>query len=557
MLERKLRLFSGLVLAVYVIPHVLNQALGLISLEMMDSFHKPFALMWQWLPMTILLYGAFMLHLTLGLYSLWQRTTLRMPAWEGLQLCLGLIMVPLLLSHLITTRLSSELLSTPTDYEYVIGYLWNLPGQWLKQSLLLLVTWLHLAFGLYYWLRLKLGHQRWFPLWQSMFLLIPLIAILGFIHAGRDIGYVDVATNISELRLSRPDQMAFVEGLEPILQGIFISSLFLVLVLRLFRNLYKTRMGPVKITHPNHGVITAQVGQTLLEALRQAGIPHASVCGGRGRCTTCQVKITSGLEQLDPPSSLEQKALAGINAERGVRLACQLRIRKDISIKPLVPPELAHHYLRKPGGLYGEERSVAVMFVDLRDSTLMEEGRLPYDVVFILNQFFTEMTEALDESGGHYAQFNGDGLMALYGLETNIELGCRASIEGAKHMFRRLELLNRRLKGELIIPLRMGIGIHSGRAIVGTMGPPRSPIISAVGDNINIAARLEAHTKVLGCSLIISKVAAEHAEIVTDGLPFHHLKLNGRPSQLGVFAVTEPADIKLTNARNQVATTFS
>ena len=168
---------------------------------------------------------------------------------------------------------------------------------------------------------------------------------------------------------------------------------------------------------------------------------------------------------------------------------------EDIDVTPLLPPKASPEYVYRPGGVSGREQSVAAMFIDLRGSTGMGEQRLPYDVVFILNQFFSEMSIALEATDGHYAQFSGDGLMALYGLDADLRTGCKDAIRGAIEMAKRMNDLNSRLSGELAAPLRIGIGIHCGEAIVGTMGPPKSPNFSAIGDNINIAARLEAKTK--------------------------------------------------------------
>ena len=133
--------------------------------------------------------------------------------------------------------------------------------------------------------------------------------------------------------------------------------------------------------------------------------------------------------------------------------------------------------------MQGREINVAILFTDFRDSTKLCEDRLPYDVVFILNQFFAELFDTLAETGGHYAQFNGDGLMVLDGLEGEFGDACSQAIEGATAMFQRLEILNLQLAQESKEPLRMGVGIHSGGAIVGSMGPPQTPIISAIGNS--------------------------------------------------------------------------
>src|SRR5690606_28568736 len=123
------------------------------------------------------------------------------------------------------------------------------------------------------------------------------------------------------------------------------------------------------------------------------------------------------------------------------------------------------------GGVNGREQKVVILFIDLRGSTRLGERRLPYDVLFILNQFFAEMAGALNATGGHYAQFNGDGLMALYGLAGDTRAGARQALAGGADMLRRLAVLNDVLRGELDEPLRIGVGIHCGDAIVGTMGP--------------------------------------------------------------------------------------
>ena len=168
---------------------------------------------------------------------------------------------------------------------------------------------------------------------------------------------------------------------------------------------------------------------------------------------------------------------------------------------------------------------------------------MPYDVLFILNQFFAEMAEALRLTDGHYAQFNGDGLMALYGLDTGIEVGSRQAFAAAAAMAAHMNALNRRLEKEVSEPLRIGIGIHCGEAIVGTMGPPRTPILSAIGDNINVAARLEAMTKDLGCMLVASAAAVEAARLDLSGTPTHEAAVRGPDEPITVYAINDPSEV--------------
>jgi adenylate cyclase len=180
------------------------------------------------------------------------------------------------------------------------------------------------------------------------------------------------------------------------------------------------------------------------------------------------------------------------------------------------------------------------MFVDLRESTKLCESRLPYDAVFIMNQFFAEMHDALRATNGYYAQFRGDGLLALYGLDSDLPRACRDALRGAAEMQARIERLSASLADELAEPMRIGIGMHAGVAIVGTMGPPAEPIHSAIGDNINIAARFEGMTKIYRCVLVVSAETLRQAGIDPKEAPLHHVRVRGRNERVDVYAIADP-----------------
>src|SRR5258708_6916045 len=99
--------------------------------------------------------------------------------------------------------------------------------------------------------------------------------------------------------------------------------------------LYRRRRTPL-LTHSSGRTVPLLAGATVLETLRENGIPHASVCGGRARCTTCRILVTKGLGNLPEPSGLEAKALARIGATPGMRLACQICPTAHISVMPLL-----------------------------------------------------------------------------------------------------------------------------------------------------------------------------------------------------------------------------
>jgi adenylate cyclase len=299
---------------------------------------------------------------------------------------------------------------------------------------------------------------------------------------------------------------------------------------------------------PGNRTVDLQPDATLLESIRAAGLSHASICGGRGRCSTCRVHIGDGLEDLPPPDEAEQKVLARVTDSPSVRLACQIRPRSNIQVIALVPEDAKpSEALAKPSYEQGKELKVTFLFVDLRDSAKLCEDRLPFDVLFVLNQFFFELARALAETNGHYAQFNGDGLMAIYGLDSGTERGAAEAIAGALAMLRRLDNLNEKLKHELTEELKIGIGIHTGEAIVGSMGPPASPIVSALGDNVNVAARLEAQTKEFGVPLVVSAETAELSKIDFSKFPKHRIQVKGRERKIMIYAVDVPEALSVVS----------
>jgi len=247
------------------------------------------------------------------------------------------------------------------------------------------------------------------------------------------------------------------------------------------------------------------------------------------------VRIGNGLDQLDPPDELEALALKRIDAEPNVRLACQLYPHADLSITPLVTANQKLDVTLQSGGVQGHEEYVVAMFVDMRGSTELGERVLAYDVVFILNRFFNELSEALSATHGHYAQFAGDGLMALYGLDPERKpQACRDALDGAREMFRRVGLLNEQLRSDFGENVHMGIGIHGGDAVVGTMGPPKTPLLTAIGDNVNIAARLEAETKTRQCDLIVSAETLARENIPYAQAASLEIELRGRHNRIRV-----------------------
>src|SRR5207245_893156 len=145
------------------------------------------------------------------------------------------------------------------------------------------------------------------------------------------------------MRATHPPGAAEAAALGRIRSGFldaYLVALGAVLAARGVRTLWQRRRS-IRILYPAGRVVTVPVGFSVLEASRVAGIPHASVCGGRGRCSTCRVRVVRGLADLPPASEPEQRLLARVGAAPDVRLACQAPPVRDVAVVPLVAPSIA------------------------------------------------------------------------------------------------------------------------------------------------------------------------------------------------------------------------
>ncbi len=548
----RLRLTSALVMLSFVVCHLTAHSVLLISFEDAEATLKVLMYPWQTALGTALLLGAFLVHYSNALWSIYIRRSLRLNRWEWAQLALGLCIPVLLMTHVMSTRVAASAFDVTTYYNTVFIAQW-LRHPWLGavQMFAVITVWVHACIGIHYWLRTK----RWYPAWRPLFfgfgLLLPTLALAGYVSGGNQVlrqAKADpdfVASSLEDSNLTDATAAA-VERIVDIGWSTAVGLVLLAFAGRAIRNWHYRVRKPPMLTHPNGRQVPILPGATVLETLRQNGIAHASVCGGRARCTTCRILVTKGLDRLPAPSGLEAKALARIGATPGMRLACQIRPTADITVMPLLAADASAADGAVRGGLEGSERLITVVFVDLRGSTTLGEAKLPYDVLFILNQFFHAMTKALAATHGHYSQFTGDGLMALYGLYAmDSTSGAVDALRGAREMLASLDQLNHQLRADLREPLRIGIGIHYGEAIVGAMGPPRSQIITAIGDTVNTCARLESLTKQYGCAVIVSRPAAEAAGLRLVGRELHEAPVKGRNEPVQFYALQTLADLTL------------
>ena len=252
-----------------------------------------------------------------------------------------------------------------------------------------------------------------------------------------------------------------------VLQG-FAATLGIVLLARAVRYA-RQRRNRIRITYPGGAEVSPRHQHTGSEPVRaypsrfRVRRPRALLDlpgTDRARVRIVAAGQTGG-----------SSGLGTLGAPPNVRLACQLRPAEDLSIMPLLAANAqARDGFAQPSYLAGQERNIAVLFADLRSFTGMAEHKLPYDLVFILNSYFDAVGNAISRCGGIVDKFIGDGVMALFGVETSPENGCRQALAAAGQIVASVGALSRTLAGELDAPLRIGVGIHSGPAVVGRMG---------------------------------------------------------------------------------------
>jgi adenylate cyclase len=546
---RQIRLATGLVLFVYATLHFANHALGNISIGAMESGLVLQRLIWQSLLGAVILYLSLLTHMSLGFWALYARRRFRWTRLEASQLVLGLTIPFLLANHVIGTRIAMSQFGIEKGYaQELVGFWVNSPLLGALQAVLLLIVWIHGCLGLHFWLRLKPFYPRVKEPLLAAAVLLPTLGLLGYYQGGeRTLLLVQDpawrARNLSPDHMGTPAQNAVLLDERTRLLVALAAALAATVLARGFRRWRESRVGSIRLTYPDRTIRVAR-GFSVLEASLINNIAHAHVCGGRGRCSTCRIRILGDLDGLPVPSAAEQAVLERVHAGPGVRLACQLRPTRDIAFVPMLSPYATMLDVYRFGAPNsGVERYLVIMFVDMRGSSRLAERRLPFDTVFIINQFLNAVSHAVLSAGGEPNQVLGDGLLALFGMGDPPDVACRQAIAASAAIGARVESLNTALAHALVEPIRFGIGIHAGVIVAGAIGYERHAQFTVIGDPVNVAARLEALTKTLGCEVLMSEEVYERTGFGPDALPAHDVEARGREESVKVRSVTRAADL--------------
>ncbi|QCK16833.1 adenylate/guanylate cyclase domain-containing protein [Mangrovivirga cuniculi] len=258
----------------------------------------------------------------------------------------------------------------------------------------------------------------------------------------------------------------------------------------------------------NREVYTIDPDKSILDISIENKIPHLHECGGNGRCTTCRVRIIEGSENLSKVTPLEKELIRKRNWDPSIRLACQAQVKGNVAIQRIVwtSAEVSKLQLETLPADIGEERSLAILFCDMRNFTVLASNHPNYDLAHMLNTLFTCLGDPILMNNGIIYQYVGDEIIGLFGTASlDGERACMDAIRAALGMKYALERLNRLEFRDFDEKIEVGIGIHYGRAFVGNLGHPKHKQFSVLGDPVNVASRIQDMNKVLNTNLLVSE----------------------------------------------------
>jgi adenylate cyclase len=294
-------------------------------------------------------------------------------------------------------------------------------------------------------------------------------------------------------------------------------------------------------------VVPVAEGQSLLDASLAAGIPHYHACGGKGECTTCRVRVLAGEEQLTS-ETVPEKTIRTVHQFPGnVRLACQARVMGEgVQVQRLIKDD-ADRYIFINGNqentneAMGERRKMALFFIDIRNFTPFIEAHLPFDVIHIMRRIFSLLQNAIEQYDGRIIDTAGDGLYAVFGLDSKIKKATESAVLAGLKILEDVKIFNNTyLRPYFNHNFEVGIGVHVGKVIYGNVGIGLNNNLTVMGYPVNIAARLQAATKEVNNSFVISQRAYSLLKNPPYSLDSTMLNLKGVRTEFEVQLIGKP-----------------
>lgn len=270
----------------------------------------------------------------------------------------------------------------------------------------------------------------------------------------------------------------------------------------------------------------------ILSTLVEAGVPIDHLCGGRARCSTCRVFLFEGFENASARTEAETTIAQKLDFPERVRLACQTTLSSSVRLRRLVldkTDEMLASQLGNPklAGPAGREAEIAVLFVDVVGYTKMSEALPAFDIVHLLNRFFSRTADVVDANGGVIDNYMGDAVLALFGLHDEPDPALSAVRSGVA-VLKVANELSQYVKRIYRMSFGVRVGIDFGEVVFGLMGAGESARETVIGDAVNVASRLESANKDTGTDILVSNAVYE---LTKDGVIFgarHELDVHGK-----------------------------
>ena len=555
-LLKRLRLYSGIILFFYALTHLLNHSINILSLETASYIKENiFRAIWKSYVGSVLLYGSFIIHIPLGLLSIITRKSFRITLKEWLQILFIILALYVFVQHVAGTYILTRSFDSELPYSVLFSAMLMKPEELTAStvmfSLMTLFIWVHGSIGMHTALTYKFkSYQSNFKKIMAVYIGVPILGIFGF-WAGLKEQSLSTTFSMTQgnddflissiLEHVPVEAFSVIEPIEALTLKYYPIFLLAIIFLATFNVIRTKYFGRLQITYPNGVTVKIPKGTTILEASKSAGIPHKSVCGGRGRCTTCRIKVVSHEGNLPKAGVHELRAINKASLGDSIRLACQLQPNSDLTVTPLLDPKNEFDVVGKAQELSGKEQETVILFVDLRNFTKLSEQNLPYDVVYILNKYYAACGQVIEENNGRLDKFIGDGVMAIFDSLNTMEQNCKSALRSASQISEQISSLSLETDEEFAAELKCGMGIHAGQSIVGMMGYGEAVSRTAIGDNVNIASRLEQMTKQYKAELVISKFVADNAKLDISKLKTEKVEIRGRDEPLDVISIENAA----------------
>ncbi len=317
---------------------------------------------------------------------------------------------------------------------------------------------------------------------------------------------------------------------------------------------------------PDKKSVDVSPSQTILDALLDAEIEHTHVCGGNAYCSTCRVMVLDGIENCTPTTTAERALAKKLDFPLHIRLACQTKIvggADNVSIRRMVLDDedldLIDNQLSF--GSLGNQRSLAILMVNIRGGRNFDEVNFPYDIIYVIGKYFHRMNKIVKQYGGTINNYMGIKFIALFGVDNSEQAAERATWAGLE-MLESVRELNTFLKQLFYEPLSVSIGIHYSPAVLISVDPSRPEVSSVVGSALNQAGRVEALNKELNSELLVSEDVykfIKHKAIVNRS---HSLKISDKSPELKVYEITQmqgeaPSKIDVSHNRTNLSQRIS